>query len=194
MFEALTSASHIAQAAVKSLLSSDSNSADLSGMTFDLEESYPNSYSLASSKRIEISEGRGRVVSFVNSLAHKQMKKMVSLKVNTVDVMVSAFVCVCVYACAYFHFLCIHIQVKDHRYVTVPCQVNPRFDGDVISSEEFELVFLADIPALGVSHYYLQHGTEGTVKATVQYINIALKPKLVTLGDMCEGGNTMYVF
>ena len=35
----------------------------------------------------------------------------------------------------------------------------------------FEVVFIASVPALGISHYTLSYGTEGSVSAIVQYIN-----------------------
>lgn len=35
----------------------------------------------------------------------------------------------------------------------------------------FEVFFIASVPALGVAHYTLIYGTEGSVTAVVQYIN-----------------------
>ena len=42
---------------------------------------------------------------------------------------------------------------------------------DQIMSSTFEAVFIASVPALGVAHYILMYGTEGSVPAVVQYIN-----------------------
>ena len=35
----------------------------------------------------------------------------------------------------------------------------------------FEVRFVAAVPALGIAHYTLMYGTEGSVHAVVQYIN-----------------------
>ena len=35
----------------------------------------------------------------------------------------------------------------------------------------FEVFFVASVPALGVSHYTLMYGSDGSATAVVQYIN-----------------------
>ena len=66
---------------------------------------------------------------------------------------------------------CVILQVKDSKNTTVPCQINPVLEKEQIMPSTFEVLFISNVPALGVSHYTLMYGTEGSVLATVQYIN-----------------------
>ena len=55
--------------------------------------------------------------------------------------------------------------------MTIPCQINPVLEKDNIMPSTFEVFFVASVPALGVSHYTLMYGSEGSATAVVQYIN-----------------------
>ena len=55
--------------------------------------------------------------------------------------------------------------------MTIPCQINPVLEKDAIMPSTFEVFFVASVPALGVSHYTLIYGSEGSATAVVQYIN-----------------------
>ncbi len=50
-------------------------------------------------------------------------------------------------------------------------QINPVFKDNLILVNQFELMFQANIPALGVVHYLITVGNEKAVRAVVQYIN-----------------------
>lgn len=69
------------------------------------------------------------------------------------------------YACL-FHVL----QVRDSSNVPVPSQLNPVFN----KYSEYQLVFMATLPPLGVAHYFVRVGGDQATKATkavIQYIN-----------------------
>ena len=55
--------------------------------------------------------------------------------------------------------------------MTIPCQINPVLEKNSILPSTFEVFFIASVPALGVSHYTLMYGSEGSATAVVQYIN-----------------------
>ena len=55
--------------------------------------------------------------------------------------------------------------------MTIPCQINPVLEKDNIMPSTFEVFFVASVPALGVSHYTLMYGSDGSATAVtvVQY-------------------------
>lgn len=71
------------------------------------------------------------------------------------------------------------LQVKDSNNVTIPCQLNPILEKNQIMPSTFEAFFIASVPALGIAHYTLMYGTEGSVPAVVQYINHQLSRYIV---------------
>ncbi len=56
-------------------------------------------------------------------------------------------------------------------------QINPVFKDDQILTDQFELVFQASVPALGIVHYLITVGSEKAVRAVVQCINFNLNSK-----------------
>jgi hypothetical protein len=65
------------------------------------------------------------------------------------------------------------VQVLDSFNSTVDSQLNPVFQGDIMYEDQFQLVFVATLPALGQAHYLVTTGTEQMVKADVKYINLS---------------------
>ena len=63
--------------------------------------------------------------------------------------------------------------------MTVGSQLNPVLGKNSISSEKFQLLFVATLPALGVAHYLVTTGSEQMVVAELQYINSIPPPRYI---------------
>lgn len=59
------------------------------------------------------------------------------------------------------------VEVRDALGNVVPSQINPVFHGGVIVDEEYELVFLAEIPALGLVTYTLHLMEDKDIEKTI---------------------------
>ena len=57
----------------------------------------------------------------------------------------------------------------------------------------FEVFFVASVPALGVSHYTLMYGSEGSATAVVQYINHQLSRYVMFIIDVDAKGFTIII-
>lgn len=65
------------------------------------------------------------------------------------------------------------LQVVNSSNSTVASQLNPVFKNGKILEDQFQLVFVVTLPALGEAHYLVSTGTKQMVKADIQYINHA---------------------
>ena len=87
------SSAHVTQTAVKALIASESSEdSNIQKMTFDLEETYPNSRSTSTHSAVVLLPGESKVVTLVNSLTHDRTQ-VIKIKVRTVKVMVSFIHC-----------------------------------------------------------------------------------------------------
>ena len=89
LVESITSAAHVTQAAVKSLISFESSQENaVHKLAFDFEELYPNSRTTATHSAIVLLPGEAKVVTVVNSLTHSRTQ-LIGITVRTMKVMVS---------------------------------------------------------------------------------------------------------
>ena len=65
-------------------------------------------------------------------------------------------------------------QVLDSNNNSLPCQISPIFgpSNKYIADLQFNLSFVADIPALGFSHYTVSKGAGSCVRANIQFLNM----------------------
>lgn len=116
-------------------------------LIFDIEEIFPAADSLPQKIVIDIG-ATGRTVVIFNSLPHSR-HQVVLLRVNSHKVL-----------------------VKDAVGTLVPCQLSPVWSKEnTISSEEFEVVFVASLGALGFATYQLVPADKGAPPASVELIN-----------------------
>lgn len=87
--ESITSAAHVSQIAVKALVATESSEESaVQKLTFDLEETYPNSRSASTRTAVVLLPGESKMVTLVNSLTHDRTQ-LTRIKVRTVKVMVN---------------------------------------------------------------------------------------------------------
>lgn len=91
LLESITSAALVTQATVKALIASENpDERVVQKLTFELEETYPNSRSTSTRTAVVLLPGESKVVTLVNSLTHDRTQ-LIRIKVRTVKVMVSHF-------------------------------------------------------------------------------------------------------
>ena len=169
MLIALTNSQEVTKASLKALMLVDepSKREDISAMTFTLEESFSQIKVLPVHEIVDIKRKGKQVVTFVNSLGHNHVQ-MVSVLVNSLDVMVSTIYIHSTTKCVYYTS-----QVTDSSNDTIASQLNPVFNGDAVSRDKFQLVFVVTLPALGAAHYLITTGNYHAVLAELQYINLS---------------------
>lgn len=109
---------------------------------FDLDDNRESSWSLPKQSVITVEEGQVNRVVIVNSHARRR-QQMVTLRVSTFNIKVFSMVK--------------YEEGEEQEEEDIACQISPVFtpDGE-LSNSEYELTFLATVPALGLETFFIR--------------------------------------
>lgn len=132
MLDAISFAQHVIQQTAHFLLSSIDQPyiVDSESVYFDFDDHRRTTNSLPERRLLIFREGEAKRLIFFNPLTYKR-KEVVSIQVFSP-----------------------YVQIMDMAGNEVPCQTSPVFSqGSVMDDSRFEVFFMAEVPALGITSY-----------------------------------------